>query len=99
MRHPVATSVPATGSWPPSTRNAPGSGITTPKPKPRQPRLGSERRPPRARNHPRNDAKGRRNQHLALSLSKGGPSAPSVLRQAQHGVGGSTGKDRSVAAQ
>ena len=29
-----------------------------------------------------------RNHDLALSLSKGGPRAPSVLRQAQHGVGG-----------
>ena len=31
---------------------------------------------------------GQRNHDLALSLSKGGPRAPSVLRQAQHGVGG-----------
>jgi hypothetical protein len=31
--------------------------------------------------------KGQPNHHLALSLSKGGPRPPSVLRQAQHGVG------------
>jgi len=30
---------------------------------------------------------GQRNHDLALSLSKGGPRAPSVLRLAQHGVG------------